>query len=182
MLTQPYTFAPGLCLVPKRPPSPRPASATRSTRVSGSFASLWRRMMTVAYNASHLSFDAGCVVDALWHDYDAFCSSVVLLPGYDASDSSLLLSRIYYGSNCYSPLCSAWVTRSDNQIYDRATTYPCVDGIVFLSNSDVISSLGVSVAHLRGRSGVVAHSNSKLKGHVVSEYVPPDGMLLRRRF
>ena len=168
------TLCPGLELVPKGVACARPSSAYRSTRVSGDLAPLWRRMMTVAYNYRHATYDPSCVVCEEWHDFSVFCEAVVLLPG-----SGDVLSRNYYGANCYSPLTSCWLTRSENQMYDRASgSYPCIDGMVFLCNSDVIEHLGVSLAHLK--PGVVSHGNSKLRGHTVSSYTPPDGMLLRR--
>ena len=177
-------LSPGLVLVDARPasvPSPH-LKAWRSKCYSGGvdplLVSQWRRMMVVCFNDRHPTYDPSCVVDDAWRDFETFCKDAVSLPGWG---SGVVLSRNYYGANCFSPLCSVWLSRSDNQLYDRMSPF-VVDDVVYISEADAISFLGVSVWRQKSVSGVISHGSSKLVGKSVAAWSPPSGKLLRRAF
>lgn len=182
-------LADGLVLVPVRPACERPLRPIMSRRVKSSdysslILSTWRRMMTIVATPSHATYDPSVVVCEDWYDISLFARDVVLLPGWtDAPSEPILLSRKYYGANCFSPDTARWTTRSDNKIYN-SSRHVAVDSVVYLCESDALAACGVSisrqVAHALAGREVVTHGGAHLSGHVVSIYTPPDGYLLRR--
>lgn len=153
---------------------------------------LWHNMVARCYNQNHPSYPLygalGVYVSPRWLCFENFLNDISCLPYYEEwcqQPFEYDLDKDYFGSNCYDVTTTLFV----DKVYNKALSHPLRpmqatspkgQTFLFSMRDDLVKFLGISDETLRNfEKGV--YDKSRLKGWVITDYTPPEGMLIRRK-